>query len=88
MATQTVVHIVKRNDPLAIDLILRQSAGSSTTVILIQEAAREVVGLAFPGDAVSVFVLQDDAPENRRYPLLDYPKMLDMILAADRVLVW
>ena len=88
MATQTVVHILKRNDPLAIDLILRQSAENPVTVILIQEAAREVVGLAFPTDAVSIFVLQDDASENRRYPLVDYPKMLDMILAADQVLVW
>ncbi len=83
MARQ-VLHIVKRNDPLAIDLIRRQSAENPVTVILIQEAAR----LTFPTDTGPIFVLQDDAPEHPIYPRIDYPKMLDMILSAADVLVW
>jgi len=88
MATRSTVHIVKRNDPLAIDLIRRQSAENPVTIILIQEAARKSVRRMFPSDVVSIFVLQDDAPDSPCYPPVDYPKMLDMILAADRVMVW
>jgi len=88
MTVRPTVHIVKRNDPLAMDLICRQSEKNPVTVILIQEAARESVRLTFPSHAVSVFVLQDDTPEDARYPRIDYPKVLDMIFSADRVMVW
>ncbi len=89
MTPQIILHILKKNDALALDVIRRQAASNAVTILLIQEAADlSAADLRISNPGVAVFALKDDAKTDIHYPHIGYDEMLDHILAADRIVTW
>lgn len=83
-----VLHLVKSSGPDHPWDILSQRAASNgqTSVVLIQDAVTTTARSPFP-----TFVLVPDAERRgirSSYPLIDDEQLLDMILAAETVVVW
>ncbi|MBI1848232.1 MAG: hypothetical protein HY294_14365 [Candidatus Rokubacteria bacterium] len=71
----TVLHLLKAEAPLALDVIARQLAAGDTVSVGLLEGAPEV---PLP-DGVTVRRVPDE---------VSYDALLDLIYAADQVITW
>lgn len=84
-----ILHILKElNSMDALNLIAQQGKGApqETSVLLIQEAVR--LKTDFPS---KVYVLDEDAKTRgvvSKFEMINYSKMLDLILSSDSVITW
>ncbi|MBI3812779.1 MAG: hypothetical protein HY283_11365 [Nitrospirae bacterium] len=84
-----ILHILKElNSTDALNLIAQQRKGAprELSVLLIQEAVR--LKTDFPS---KVYVLDEDAKTRgvvSKFEIINYSKMLDLILSSDSVITW
>lgn len=82
-----ILHILKRkDDPIALEIIRKESVLNEVTVLLIQEA----VDLDLNGIRANIFVLDEEAEgqNSLRYPKIGYKEMLDQIMRSETVATW
>lgn len=82
-----ILHILKRkDDPIALEIIRKESVLNEVTVLLIQEA----VDLDLNGIRANIFILDEDI-EGRNptlYPKIGYKEMIDRIMQSETVATW
>jgi hypothetical protein len=76
-----ILHILRKNDLLATNIILQQSKEDDIAVVLIQEAI--LVQL----EGVPVFVLTDDLESNDNR-VFSYKDLIEKLFWADSVVTW
>jgi len=80
-----ILHILRKDDRLAIETISKQAMHDKVTVLMIQEATQ----LKMDGiEGIEVFVLGEDMRHPTRHQKIGYGEMIDMIFKADQVITW
>ena len=84
-----ILHILKEiNSTDALAIIAKEAKHplQEPSIILIQEAVRIPIDLPF-----KIYVLDDDAKARgvvSKFEMINYSKMLDLILSSDSVVTW
>ena len=84
-----ILHILKESDSTeALTIIAKEAKQPSQelSIILIQEAVRLPIDLPF-----KTYVLDEDAKARgvvSKFEMINYSKMLDLVLSSDSVVTW